>query len=161
MKQSPDTGLDGTEGPSKSERKRAAHAAQALGEELVGLNDAELGALGLPEILHDAIVAARGIGSRAGLARQRQYIGRLMRDIDLDAVRGALAARAAQSVLAAQRFHRLEAWRERLLREGAAALTQLAQLRPGLDRAAWERRIGAAAAEHPPGKAARELFRAL
>ena len=161
MKSPPAAGLDEAEEPSKSERKRVAHAAQALGEELVALNDAELGALGLPESLHDAIVAARGIRSRAGLARQRQYIGKLMRNIDLDAVRGALDTRAATSALAAQRFHRLEAWRERLLREGTPALEELARLRPGLDRAAWQQRIAAAAAEHPPGRSARELFRAL
>ena len=37
--------------PSKSARKRAAHAAQDLGEALVRLRDAELDALQLPEAL--------------------------------------------------------------------------------------------------------------
>ena len=62
-----DNGDDGgAERPSKSARKRAAQAAQDLGEALVGLRDAELTALELPEILSEAIRAARSIRSRAG-----------------------------------------------------------------------------------------------
>jgi len=58
--------------PSKSARKRAAHAAQDLGEALVRLREAELEALQLPEALGEAIRAARHITSRAGAARQRE-----------------------------------------------------------------------------------------
>lgn len=152
------------ERPSKSERKRAAHAAQDLGETLIGLRDSELEALDLPERLLDAIRDARGISSRGGGARQRQYIGKLMRDIDLEPIRAALAARSEQSAREAERFKRLEAWRERLIAEGSAALEELERWRPGLDRAEWTRRITAAQAERArsgPGAAGRELFRAL
>ena len=96
--------------------KREAHRAQALGEQLIALGDAELTALALPEALHDAIVAARSISSRGGGARQRQYIGKLMRDIDLTRVREILGAKAASSALEAQRFQRVENWRTRLHR---------------------------------------------
>ncbi len=89
--------------PSKSARKRAAEAAQALGEELIGLRDTELDALGLPERLAEAIRDARGIKSRGAGARQRQYVGRLMRDVDLEAIRGALEARQVRSALEARR----------------------------------------------------------
>src|SRR5438874_13042596 len=82
----------GAEPPSKSARKRAAHAAQDLGEALVRLRDAELDALQLPEALGEAIRAARHITSRAAAARQRQYIGRLMRGVDVEPIRAALAA---------------------------------------------------------------------
>src|ERR1700730_18048608 len=85
--------------PSKSERKRAAHAAQDLGESLIGLRDSDLDALDLPERLADAIRDARHVRSRGGGARQRQYIGKLMRDIDLEPIRAALAARSGQSAL--------------------------------------------------------------
>jgi 5-(carboxyamino)imidazole ribonucleotide mutase len=86
-------GTDAAVRPSKSARKRDAHAAQRLGEQLIELKDAELDALDLPEPLADAIREARGIRSRGAGARQRQYIGRLMRDIDVDALRAALDAR--------------------------------------------------------------------
>ena len=150
--------------PSKSERKRAAHAAQDLGETLIALRDSDLVALDLPERLVDAIREARRIPSRGGGARQRQYIGKLMRDIDPEPIRAALAAGSEQSALEAERFKRLEAWRERLITEGSAALEELERWRPGLERAEWMRRISAAQSEREragTGVAGRELFRAL
>jgi 5-(carboxyamino)imidazole ribonucleotide mutase len=82
--------------PSKSARKRAAHALQKLGEELTELKDPDLLGLALPETLTLAIQEARRIRSRAALARQRQYIGKLMRALDPAAIEAALAARARQ-----------------------------------------------------------------
>jgi ribosome-associated protein len=77
--------------PSKSARKREAHALQKLGEELVRLRAQELDLLPLPENLRDAIDEAQRITSRGALSRQRQYIGKLMRDIDVEPVLAALA----------------------------------------------------------------------
>ncbi|TLY63115.1 MAG: 5-(carboxyamino)imidazole ribonucleotide mutase [Gammaproteobacteria bacterium] len=96
----------GAEPPSKSARKRAAHAAQDLGEALTALRDAELEALELPEALLDAIRAARRITSRAAAVRQRQYIGRLMREVDLESIRAALATRDARTRRDAERAAR-------------------------------------------------------
>jgi ribosome-associated protein len=153
------------EGPSKSARKRAAHAAQDLGEELTALRDADLDALNLPERVVDAIREARRLTSRAGLARQRQYIGKLMRDLDLEPIRAALAARDEKTALDAQRFKRLEVWRDRLIAEGEPALNELAQGRESFDRAEWTRRVAAASNERARtdayGPACRDLFRAL
>jgi len=78
--------------PSKSSRKRAAHAAQKLGEQLVRMRDQDLAGLPLPEDLRDALLEARRLTSRAALARQHQFIGKLMRDIDVAAVEAALVA---------------------------------------------------------------------
>jgi ribosome-associated protein len=77
--------------PSKSARKRDALALQKLGEELVAMRQADLDRLPLPENVRDAIDEARRLTSRGALARQRQYIGKLMRDIDIEPVRAALA----------------------------------------------------------------------
>ena len=76
--------------PSKSSRKRAAHAAQALGERLIALKEADLARLPLPENLLDAVREARRIKARGGLSRQKQYIGKLMRDLDTAAIEDAL-----------------------------------------------------------------------
>jgi ribosome-associated protein len=81
------------EKPSKSARKRAAHAAQALGEHLIGLRRDELAALPLPDRLREAIETAQSLRARGALARQRQFIGKLMREVDLGAIEDALAAR--------------------------------------------------------------------
>jgi ribosomal 50S subunit-associated protein YjgA (DUF615 family) len=135
------------ERPSKSARKRAAHEAQDLGETLIGLREAELDALELPEALVDAIRLARRTTSRGGAVRQRQYIGKLMRSVDLEPIRAALSARSEQSAREAERFKRLEEWRERLITEGPAALDELERWRPGLERDVWLRQIGAAQSE--------------
>ena len=78
------------ERPSKSSRKRAAHAAQALGERLIQLKESEWAKLPLPETLLDALRTAKRIKARGGLARQKQYIGKLMRDLDIVAIEAAL-----------------------------------------------------------------------
>jgi ribosome-associated protein len=80
--------------PSKSSRKRAAHAAQKLGEQLVRMRPQDVVPLPLSEELRDAIAEARRLTSRGALARQHQYIGKLMRDIDLGELEAALAAQA-------------------------------------------------------------------
>jgi ribosome-associated protein len=154
-----------TQEPSKSARKRAAQAAQRLGEELIGLRDADLDSLGLPETLTEAIRDARRISSRAAGARQRQYIGRLMRGVDLEKVQQLLAARSAATAIEAQRFRRIESWRERLIDDGPAALDELAALYPGVERSRWIDWIDAARHERArapgSGAAARALFREL
>lgn len=150
--------------PSKSARKRAAHDAQDLGEALLALRDGELAALKLPEELLAALTEARRISSRAGLARQRQYIGKLMRGLDPEPIRAALAARGAVSAAESARLHRIEQWRERLIVEGAPALAELKHAYPAIDVAAWQRSVAAAAAERERAAASgagRELFRAL
>jgi len=155
----------GAERRSKSARKRAAHAAQELGEALPRLPEAELSALELPEALREALSAARGIGSRAALARQRQYIGKLMRQVDPEPIRAALAARSERDARETERFRRIENWRDRLMTEGEVALAELARWYPAIDVNAWRRRIGAARAQREKGgsagAASRELFRAL
>ena len=153
------------DGPSKSARKRAAHAAQDLGEELIRMRDSDLETLDLPETLVDAIREARRITSRGGGARQRQYIGKLMRDIDLEPIRAFIASRSKIDALETEKFKRVEAWRERLVSEGARALEELERWRPGLERDEWSRRLNAAREERArtgaSGAASRELFRAL
>ena len=153
------------DGPSKSSRKRAAHAAQDLGEELIRMRDSDLEGLNLPETLVDAVREARRITSRGGLARQRQYIGKLMRDIDIEPIKEFLGSRNKISAQETERFKRVEAWRERLLAEGAPALEELERWRPGIDHDEWARRLSAAQAERArtgaTGPASRELFRAL
>ncbi len=159
-----DAGTAG-ERPSKSSRKRAAHAAQALGERLIALREQELAELELPEPLADAIREARRIRSRGGLARQRQYIGKLMRDIDPAPIEAALARGSREAALETERFRRLEAWRERLITEGPPALEALRAWREDVDLAPLATAVERARATEPgtPARtlAARELFRLL
>jgi len=79
------------EKPSKTQRKREMHALQALGESLVALEDDQIDRLPIDERLADAVRQARSTRTHEGRRRQLQFIGRLMRDVDADALRAALA----------------------------------------------------------------------
>jgi ribosome-associated protein len=68
--------------PSKSQRKRDAHALQALGVQLVALSAAQLARLALPEALHEAVVAAQRMRAYGARTRQMQYIGKIMRQLE-------------------------------------------------------------------------------
>ena len=152
-------------GPSKSMRKREAASAQDLGTRLIALKESELVALDLPETLLDAIMLAKRITSRGGLARQRQYIGKLMRDVDPAPIEAALSAESRLSAQEAETHKRIEAWRARLLIEGPAALDDLLKLRPGADRKALQALITKATSERVDSGsregASRELFRSI
>jgi ribosome-associated protein len=152
-------------GPSKSMRKREASAAQDLGTRLIALKESELEALNLPETLQDAILLAKRITSRGGLARQRQYIGKLMRDIDPAPIEAALSAESRLSALDAEKHKRIEAWRARLLTEGPAALDDLLAWQPGADRKALQALIAKATSNRVDSGsregASRELFRTI
>jgi ribosome-associated protein len=80
------------ERPSKTRLKRQMHELQRLGEQLVALPSSQLARIELPEALREQIELARRITAREALRRQLQYVGRLMRDVDADAIRAALAA---------------------------------------------------------------------
>src|SRR5262245_41651777 len=153
------------ERPSKSARKREAAAAQDLGTRLIDLKESDLAALELPEKLFDAIMLAKRITARGGLARQRQYIGKLMRDIDPAPVEAALNAKSRGAALDAEKHKRLEAWRARLLTEGPAALDDLMKWCPAADRkslqALIQKATGARVDSGSREAAARELFRTL
>jgi len=77
--------------PSKSARKREYLALQKLGEELLTLRESELVDIELDEGLLEAVLEARQIRSHGALRRQKQYIGKLMRRIDPEPLRAALA----------------------------------------------------------------------
>ena len=83
----------GARPPSKSQRKRDAHAAQKLGQRLVAMREQELQGLPLDETLLDALAEARRLTSHGARARQFQYIGKLMREADVAGIEATLAAR--------------------------------------------------------------------
>lgn len=164
MQDDEDTGDFGGR-PSKSARKREADAAQDLGTKLIALKEADLRAMNLDEKLLDAILLAKRITSRGGLARQRQYIGKLMRDVDSAPIEAALAARSKHQVVDAEKHKRIETWRARLLNEGPAALDELMKWTPDADRKALQALISKATSERVDSGsregASRELFRSL
>lgn len=108
--------------PSKSARKRRQLDLQALGEQLIDLSDAELATMRLDDRLGDAIRNARTMKSRGALRRQKQLIGKLMRDLDPEPIRCSLAALRADELRGKRVFATAEKWRDRIVRDRAAGL---------------------------------------
>jgi ribosome-associated protein len=147
--------------PTKSELKRQARSVQALADRLVEAPAELVEALGLPDRLADAIALARRIGGGGALVRQRQYVAKLMRGLDLAPLQAALDARAEAARLDAARFRRAERWRDRLVEGGEAAIAEfIAEY--AVDREELARLAADARAERRAGRpagAGRRLFR--
>ncbi len=77
--------------PSKSTRKREFLALQKLGEQLIALKTSELQEIGLDEEMLEAVLDAREIKAHSALRRQKQYIGKIMRRVDPEPIRAAIA----------------------------------------------------------------------
>ena len=148
---------------SKTKRKAEVHALQALGEELIALNKERLAQLNLPEILLDAVKEAQRTTSHGALARQRQYIGKLMREIDAAPIADQLERWKGTHQAENAHFHQLEKLRARLL-EDDQALSDYLRLHPQADsqqlRSLIRNARKEAAAGKPP-KSSRELFKLL
>lgn len=150
--------------PSRAEQKREAEAAQTLGEQLIALPDEELEALDLPERLLDAIRLAKRLPQRGAQRRQRQYIGKLMRDIDPEPIQAALRQRELARNEETLRLHRAENWRERLIAEGDTAQSEFLTEYPGTDRQQLRQAVRDAQNERRQGRGpqkARALFRLI
>ena len=148
---------------SRTKKKERVEELQKLGVALVALAPAQLGALALPPELLAAVLEAQRIGSHEARRRQLQYVGKIMRRVDPEPVRAALAAVTGRSATARAQQRRLESWRERLLGDDGA-LTEYASGHPGADLQALRAAIRNARkeiAEAKPPRAQRELFRLL
>jgi ribosome-associated protein len=160
------------DGPSRSARKRASDELQVLGEQLAALRADTIASLPLPERVADALAEAKRLKSFGARRRQAQYLGKLMRRLDADAlvaVRAAVEAAHAPSAELSARLHRAERIRDALLESDAElerwvaespelADTDLTRLR-ALIREARSDALAARPGEAPRrGRAYREIF---
>jgi ribosome-associated protein len=155
-----------TQRPSKTQLKTESHELQALGVALATLSDERLARTEMPERLRDAIVEYRRTRSHEGRRRQMQYVGKLMHNADVDALREAVAEATLGSARETLLLHEAERWRDALLADDDA-LTRWLHEHPGSDsqqlrslvRAA--RRSAALPAEQRQPRHFRELFQFL
>ena len=148
---------------SRTKKKQHVEELQKLGAALIELPAATLDALELPAQLLAAVREAQRITSHGARRRQLQFIGKVMRKIDPEPVRAAVAAITNQSATVRARQKRLEQWRERLIADDAA-LTEFAGKHAGADLQAMRTLIRNARkeiAEAKPPRAQRELFRLI
>ena len=153
--------------PSRSQERRDALDVLKLGERLAGLTDAQLAKLPLPDALLPHVLETRRITSHIARKRQLAFLAKQMRREDdgtLDAIRDALDEKGEAARLETAAMHRAEAWRDRLLDEGDAALSELLDAHPGADRQQLRQLVRSALDERrkdKPPRAYRELYRAI
>jgi ribosome-associated protein len=120
------------EGLSKTRRKQASHDLQALGVALVELSEERLKQLEMPERVLDALLEYKVTRSHEGRRRQMQYIGKLMRGVDVDHLRETVAKDQIGRTRESLALHQAERWRAELLADDEA-LTRFAAEHAGAD----------------------------
>lgn len=153
---------DFSEEKSKTQVKRELHALQDLGERLTTLKPDLLSKLPLTEPLQKALADAPKHKAHIARKRHLQYIGKLMRDVDIEAITALIDQLDASTRQYNERFHGLERWRDRLLSGDDAILEAFVCEYPLTDRQQMRSLIRHAqheAAHNKPPAAARKVFK--
>jgi ribosome-associated protein len=148
--------LKGTTEASKTDLKRESTELQKLGEQLLTLRADLLERLQLSEKLVDALAEARRITNFEGRRRQMQFVGKLMRLLEpeaLQAARDALDEQNKGSARETQTLHLAEQWRAELVADEDALSRWMAQF-PGTDSQQLRALIRQARKDNPPDPAA-------
>ncbi len=147
---------------SKTQVKRELHALQELGERLTTLQPELLAKLPLHDALQKALAEAPKHKAHIARKRHLQYIGKLMRDADVEAITALIDQLDNTTRQYNERFHALERWRDRLISGGDAALDAFVGEYPATDCQHLRGLIRHAqheAAHNKPPAAARKVFK--
>lgn len=132
MVDSYDDSLDGEK--SKTQIKRELHALVDLGERLITLKADVVAKLPLTDALRKALADAPKHTANIARKRHIHFIGKLMRDQDLDAILVLLDQTDASTRQYNERFHNLERWRDRLIAGADDVLEKFVAEYPDADR---------------------------
>ena len=147
---------------SKSQLKRESAALQDLGEALIALSSEKLNNFHLPAQLLEAVRLAQSITQHGALKRQRKFIGKLLRGMDVEPIREKLARinnRSAQSI---GEHYLVERWRDRMLSGDEKEIKDFLAAYPSADRRKLRQLIGDAHKERlaqAPPRSSRLLFK--
>ncbi|WP_148254630.1 ribosome biogenesis factor YjgA [Aidingimonas lacisalsi] len=149
---------------SKTQRKREMQARQELGEKIMALPGSQRDRLPLSDDMRQALEEAERIRSHEARRRHMQYVGKLMRHEDVDAIQTTFDLFEQDKRQRDQRLHHLERWRDRLIDEGDSAVEAFISEFPSVDRQALRQLIRNAQRERDrqkPPTSARKLFKLL
>ena len=118
--------------PSKTQLKQQSQELQKLGQQLAELSPERLARTAMPESLRDALEQLRRTRSHEGRRRQLQYVGKLMRSVDAEPLREAVAEAELGSARQALKLHEAERWRAELIADDEA-LTRWISAHPDTD----------------------------
>ncbi|GAB3027444.1 ribosome biogenesis factor YjgA [Bowmanella dokdonensis] len=150
---------------SRTQLKNESHDLQKLGEKLVDLGPAALAKIPMDQELKDAVVLARRINrKKEGFRRQLQFIGKLMRNRDVEPIQQALDLLENKHQQATAKFHKLEKLRDELVAKGDPVIDRLVEQYPAIERQKLRqlhRQAQKEQTQNKPPKSAREIFQYL
>ena len=147
---------------SKTQIKRELHALVDMGERLTTLKADVLAKLPLTDELRKALEEHKKHTANEAKRRHRSFIGKLMRDQDLDAINALLEQLDASTRRYNERFHNLERWRDRMIGGTDEVLEKFVQEYPDADRQQLRSLVRQAQHElktNKPPTASRKIFK--
>jgi ribosome-associated protein len=129
-------------GLSKTEQKKAMERLQALGERLGALSTAKLKKMPITETLFVALEDLKRLKSHEAVRRHKQYIGKLMRDENEEAILNILNPLANPSL-----NKQMELLIERLLNQGDPAINEAVRRYAAAERHTLRQHVRAALKE--------------
>jgi len=148
--------------PSRSQLKRENQELRDMGEQLVLLAKSQLEKIALDDSLKAAIKEARRLKNLDARRRQLQYIGKLLRNIDVTDIKYSLEKLNHQSQTFRQHFAKLEEWRDRFINEGNNAIEDFIAQYPEADRQQLrnlQRQASREKSQNKPSTASEKLFK--
>ena len=148
--------------PSRSQLKRENQELRDMGEQLVLLAKSQLEKIALDDSLKAAIQEARRLKNLDARRRQLQYIGKLLRNIDVTDIKYSLEKLNHQSQTFRQHFAKLEEWRDRFINEGNNAIEDFIAQYPEADRQQLrnlQRQASREKSQNKPSTASEKLFK--
>ena len=147
---------------SKTQIKREADVLKEVGRELIELSKKQLAQIPASELLFHAIAVAHKISNKhEALRRQIQYIGKILRTEDIDAIRTKIDMMNNKHQQLTHASKRLEAVRDELIEQGDPRINTLLEAFPALERQKLRQFVRQANKEkkaEKPAKAAKDLF---
>lgn len=119
---------------SRTQLKNESLALQKIGVALTKLSPEKLARMPMSEQLRNAVLETSNIKKHGALRRHMQFIGKLMRSEEGEAIAAAFDDQQQEERNAARKVHQVEAWRDALITEGKEKIEELLQLYPHADR---------------------------
>lgn len=147
---------------SKTQKKRDCDDIQDLSDKLVSLNKDELAQIKMDDVLRNAIEEAHRITSNGALKRQRHFIAKIMRGVDIETIRQQLQNVLHKHDIHGATFKRMERWRDSIIKNGDKGINTFLEEYPQADRHHLRqllRNINKEQEKNKPPAACRQIFK--
>jgi len=147
---------------SRSQIKREMKSLQKIGERLVELSHDQIKTMDMHDQLREAVLLAKKVKAHGARKRQIQFIGSLIRKIDVTTINDTLHEIDRGRSVRDSEFHVIATWRDDLINGNDTPIDEIMEKYPGADRQKLRQLVRNAKKElneKRPPKSSRALFR--